>query len=121
MFYRNRRVEKRVSKRGELNELSLMLFVAVSLYIRSFCTGITEFLDGYRQRILQAEEAVLQDPSLPLTFLLPFLGDYPLLMQTVYSIVREIEAQQLIGGALLNFLSERAQSGVPCIRDALSR
>jgi gamma-tubulin complex component 4 len=91
------------------------------MYVRALCIGLEELLDGYRQRVLQAEEAVLSDPSLPLTFLPPFLGDHAVVLPYVHRLVRDVQLQQLAGGLLLNHLHEASLCGVPAIHDAVTR
>ena len=89
--------------------------------MRALCFGLEGLLDSYRLSVLKAEDAILRDPTLPLTFLIPHLGDYPVILPYVYRALRAVEEQQLTGGALLNHLHERAMCGMPAVRDALLR
>ena len=62
-----------------------------SLYMRALVAGLEEILDVFRSMILSVEQAVLAEPSLPLTYLVTRVGEFELLLPALLRLCREAE------------------------------
>lgn len=91
------------------------------LYLKAFCNGLDEVLDGYRDDIIQLEKAVLKDPQLPLTYVLSRVEKYTTLFDTFKSIIRVIETERLHGCVIMGRLLNYYDCGIKQVADATSR
>jgi gamma-tubulin complex component 4 len=95
--------------------------VTEGLYLRALCTGLDEVLDVYRSMILSAERAILDDPTLPLTYLVSRTADFELLLPALLRLSHEVEEQKVHGCKLLDLISQHACSGVPLVHSCAQR
>jgi hypothetical protein len=65
--------------------------VRESLYMRALVAGLEEILDVFRAMVLSVEQAVLAEPSLPLTYLVTRVGEFELLLPALHKLCREAE------------------------------
>ena len=95
--------------------------VADGLYLRALCAGIDEVLDVYRSMVLSAERAILDDPTLPLTYLVSRTADFELLLPALVGLANEVKQQKVHGSMLLDLVAQHAGSGVPIVRSCTQR
>ena len=70
--------------------------VRESLYMRALIAGLDEILDVFRAMVLSVEQAVLEEPTLPLTYLITRVGEFELLLPALLKLCREAEGN--LGG-----------------------
>jgi gamma-tubulin complex component 4 len=80
-----------------------------------------QVLDVYRSMILSAERAILDDPTLPLTYLVQRTADFDLLLPALLRLANEVEEHKMHGCKLLDLVSQHACSGVPIVRSCAQR
>jgi hypothetical protein len=78
-------------------------------------------LDVYRSMVLSAERAVLNDPTLPLTYLVARTADFELLLPALLRLAEEVEKRKVHGCMLLDLVAHHACSGVPIVRACAQR
>jgi gamma-tubulin complex component 4 len=83
--------------------------------------GRGQILDVYRSMILSAERAILDDPTLPLTYLVSRTTDFVLLLPALLRLADEVQANKVHGCKLLDLVSQHACSGVPVVRSCTQR
>jgi len=71
--------------------------------------------------ILSAERAILDDPTLPLTYLVSRTTDFVLLLPALLRLADEVQANKVHGCKLLDLVSQHACSGVPVVRSCTQR
>jgi len=71
--------------------------------------------------ILSAERAILDDPTLPLTYLVSRTADFELLLPALLRMANEVEENKVHGCKLLDLVSQHACSGVPIVRSCMQR
>ena len=81
----------------------------------------SQVLDVYRSMILSAERAILDDPTLPLTYLVSRTAEFELLLPALLRMADEVEAHKVHGCTLLDLVSRHACSGVPIVRSCTQR
>jgi len=70
---------------------------------------------------LSAERAILDDPTLPLTYLVSRTADFELLLPALLRLANEVEENKVHGCKLLDLVSQHACSGVPIVRSCTQR
>ena len=114
----------------------------VSMYARALAAGVDEVLDEYRDCVAQLEQEVVAEPTLPLSHLRFRLSEvggrgptlashspvhsptpppprplqYFLVLPSVCSLLRTIDAKQLHSGAMLDLVHHRAETGTPSLQ-----
>ncbi|PVD20069.1 hypothetical protein C0Q70_20563 [Pomacea canaliculata] len=91
------------------------------LYIQSFCCGLDQVLQDYRQALLDLEQEILRDPHLPVSHLQYKLQDFQLLFQALGAVLDQIITHRAHGCYLLDILHRNAVCGLPKVKDALER
>ena len=71
--------------------------------------------------ILSAERAILDDPTLPLTYLVSRAADFELLLPALLRMANEVEENKVHGCKLLDLVSQHACNGVPIVRSCIQR
>lgn len=91
------------------------------MYTTALCTGIDEILDSYLLALTKAEQQILKEPVMPLSYLKLHLSDYEILFPHLHDVTKTIEKENLIGGRLLDYLYTKSLSGIPIIKSAMQR
>jgi len=91
------------------------------LYLRALCAGVEAILVSYRARVAELEQQLLGDGGLPLSHVQCAMREQARTLPAVHDLAVEVDARGLHGGALLEELHRRAQSGYPLVRGAMAR
>lgn len=95
------------------------MFVAQpGLYIKAFCNGLDDALEGYRDEIVSLEETLLKNPSLQLSYVLGCMTKYAPLLDAFISMINLIRHQEVYGCLLMGKLHGYANSGNKVIAKA---
>ncbi|XP_069138118.1 gamma-tubulin complex component 4-like [Argopecten irradians] len=91
------------------------------LYLKSFCHGLDQLLDDYRQALHRLEMDTLQDPHLPMSHLLCSLQEYHLLFPALATVVEQICNHKAHGCYILDILHKNSMCGLPVVKLAMHR
>lgn len=90
-------------------------------YRRALGVGVEAMLDEYRGALVATEEAMLEDRTLPLTFIRAAVRPYADVFPALVDVVREVQREQLKGGKILDCLDKHSQVGKPSVQKAIHR
>ena len=85
------------------------------VYLRAVAMAVDAMLEGYMGTVGDAELEFLEDPALPLSHLQYLLRHDSLVLPAVHALIKDAEARDLRGGALVDDLHRRSLTGVPCL------
>lgn len=75
-----------------------------SVYVKSFCAGVHEVLNLYKEHILAVEHEYFVNDSLNITHLNQKLSLFYQLLPALKNCIYDIESQELKGGQLLDLV-----------------
>ncbi|KAK9875243.1 hypothetical protein WA026_007637 [Henosepilachna vigintioctopunctata] len=81
------------------------------LYLKAFACGMQKALEPYRKEIVNLENKFLQNPQLPLTYILSVIDKYAVLFDDLYSMIDVIIIDNLCGCLLIGRLQKYLHSG----------
>jgi Gamma tubulin complex component N-terminal len=90
-----------------------------SLYLRALRAAVEEVLIEYGSRVARTEQELLQDSSLPLSYIYHSLRDYLPGFEAMAAVCQS--AQTVRGGQLLLLLYSQSRFGAPAVRARLLR
>ena len=91
------------------------------VYMKAFCSGVSEILQVYKEHLLAIEGEYIKDRSLTIASLQLRLALYQQLFPALIQLNTDIQEQGLRGGELLDTLYQRCISGNPVIKNMFSR
>ena len=74
------------------------------VYIKAFCSGVSEMLGVYKEHILLVEQEFLRDRSLTVLTMQQKFSLYSQMFPALLTLMFEIEDQSKRGGEILNAL-----------------
>ncbi|XP_045461104.1 gamma-tubulin complex component 4 [Harmonia axyridis] len=92
--------------------------VSRGLYIKGFACGMHEALEPYRKDIIELENIYLNNPQLPLTYILSTVDKYEVLFDDLNFMIEVIIADNLYGCLLIGRLQKYLYSGNEMTSDA---
>lgn len=117
---RMRRYYKKCSEYSESNDIQWGSASSVQAYKAAMCLGLNDFLDEYTSTIAALEAKVVAEGPLPLSYLVQHFQQYSISLPVVWGICKEVEARELRGCQILDFLAFY-RSGVPVVKAILER
>ncbi|CAH0551488.1 unnamed protein product [Brassicogethes aeneus] len=81
------------------------------LYTQAFCMGTQKVLEGYRKEIIRLEEMFLENPALPLTYILSTIEGYRGLFSLLKTMIQTIQTENLHGCLLMGRLHKYINCG----------
>ncbi|XP_052795876.1 gamma-tubulin complex component 4-like isoform X1 [Mya arenaria] len=91
------------------------------LYVKAFCSGLDRVLGAYRNKVLELEAAILQDPHLSIAHIACQLQQYQLLFPALVAVVDQITTHKAHGCYILDIVHKHSETGHPLVKDTLIR
>lgn len=88
------------------------------LYITAFCSGVKTVLKTYRDNVVELENMFLENPQLPLSYILCQTDQYKTLFHMLISVIKVIQNEKLHGCPLMGKLHRSINCGITQISDA---
>lgn len=92
--------------------------VPTGLYICAFCNGVQQVLEDYCNTVKQLENIFLENPQLPLTYVLSSVEKYRHLFQELLLMIKVIENDKVPGCLLIGKLHNYIDCGVDQLSSA---
>lgn len=92
-----------------------------SVYVKSFCVGLQEVLNLYKEHILAIEHEHFINDSLNISHLSQKLALFYQLLPALCNCIYEIENQELKGGQLLDLIYHSCNVGNPLIKSMFTK
>ena len=93
----------------------------MGVYIKAFCSGVSEILTVYKEHLLAIEHEFLKDRSLTIASLQLRLALYAQMFPALVSLMADIQERELLGGALLDALHQSCTTGNPVVKNMFTR
>ncbi|KAL3285904.1 hypothetical protein HHI36_000422 [Cryptolaemus montrouzieri] len=107
----NRAVHSQIYKKDDKSDSPEYENLPQGLYIKAFACGLEKALEPYRKEIINLENKFLQNPQLPLTYILSAIDGYKMLFDDLYSMIEVIITENLCGCLLIGRLQKYLHSG----------
>ncbi|XP_062516530.1 gamma-tubulin complex component 4-like isoform X2 [Corticium candelabrum] len=91
------------------------------LYLKALSSGLDTILQPYRETLLQAEQAVLKDSDLPVSYLQHLVEPFHILLLTLDTVIQEIVELKVRGCRVLHVLYQHSVYGNPVVQEAMQR
>jgi gamma-tubulin complex component 4 len=91
------------------------------VYIKAFCSGVSEIIQVYKEHILEIERDYLKERSLTVMSLQQKFGVYFQMFPALLDLMFEVEEQSKRGGEILNALYQKCVSGNPIVKNMFSK
>lgn len=85
------------------------------LYLKEFCNGMDQALEGYRKELIKLEDMFLKNPQLSLTFILSSMEKFVILFELLQKMINSIKKDNLHGCLIIGNLHSFMDSEVDCV------